>query len=97
MEGFELKEFDVLDTPDLGDGGFGIQMSIDMSALSELIGAFGGADAPDLSVMTMRMLIFGRGDYAGAVMHMAFSDSLASSDGDLALARIIDRNLQSAP
>lgn len=41
----------------------------------------------------MRMYFFGRGDYAGAVMHIAFSDGSSGDADELGLARIIDAKL----
>ena len=97
MEGFEVERFEVLDASGLGDGGFGMEMTIDMSGFAGLFGALGGEDAPTFEAMTMRMYIFGRGDYVGAVMRIGFSDSLGGDGDDLDLAEIIDANLTDAP
>jgi hypothetical protein len=97
IEGFEVKSFEVLDTDGLGDGGFAIEMTIDMSGFASIFGALGGEDAPDISVMTMRMYMFGRGDHIGAVMHMGFSEDLGGSAADdLGLAEVIDGKLEGA-
>lgn len=98
MEGFTVQNFEVLEASDLGDGGFGIEMTIDMSAFGELFGAFAGGseNAPQLDAMTMRMYIFGQGDYVGAVMRFAFSDSLGEGSVDLDLAEIIEEKLAGA-
>jgi hypothetical protein len=96
MEGFEVKRFDVLDVEGLGEGAFGIEMSMDMSGLGTLFGGLGGGDAPALTAMTMRMYIFGRGDYAGAVMRIAFADTLDGGSEDIDIAEIIDANLEAA-
>ncbi len=98
MEGFEVQRFEVLDASGLGEGGFGMEMTVDLSGLDELIGAFGGGeDAPEIGSMTMRMYVFGRGDYMAAVMRFGFSDSLTSDGADLDLAGIMDAKLASAP
>jgi hypothetical protein len=47
--------------------------------------------------MTMRMHIFAHGDYVGATMRLGYSDTLPAADDDLALARVIDAKLASAP
>jgi hypothetical protein len=94
MEGFEVTNFDVLDASGLGDGGFGMEMTIDMSGFSSLFGALGGGDdAPTLEAMTMRMYVFGKGDHIGAVMRMGFTDSLDDDGSDVELAEIIDGKL----
>lgn len=96
-EGFEVERFEVLDASGLGDGGFGMEMTIDMSGFAGVFGALGGEDAPAFAAMTIRMYIFGRGDYVGAVMHIGFSDSLGGDGDDLDLAEIIDEKLSGAP
>jgi hypothetical protein len=67
--------------------------------MSGLIGGFGGAsgEAPPFDSMTMRMYIFAHGDYVGATMRLGYSDTLPAADDDLALARVIDAKLASAP
>jgi hypothetical protein len=99
MEGFTVENFEVLDGSGLGDGGFGMEMTIDMSAFGELFGAFAGGseNAPELDAMTMRMYIFGQGDYVGAVMRFAFSDTLGEGTAELDLAEIIEQKLADAP
>jgi hypothetical protein len=96
LDGVELTDVQVFKLDDLGDGGFGMQMTMDMSGL---IGAFGGAagEAPPFDSMTMRMHIFAHGDYVGATMRLGYSDTLPAADDDLALARVIDAKLASAP
>ena len=97
-QGFALKDVRVLDASGLGDGAAGFQMTIDLSALSNAFGGQTGvAGAPKLSSMTMRMYMFARGDYAGAVIRMGFADDLANNVDELALARVIDRKLKAAP
>lgn len=94
--GVELTDVQVFKLDDLGDGGFGMQMTMDMSGLA---GAFGGAsgEAPPFESMTMRMYIFAHGDYVGATMRLGYSDTLPAGDDELALARVIDAKLASAP
>ncbi len=99
---FEFSNFRVLDASDLGDGGAGIEVTMDMGELFDTFGgAFGadagGVDLDALSTMSMRMYFFGRGNYMGATMHIAFSDTLSAADADLALARAIDAKLLGAP
>lgn len=45
----------------------------------------------------MRIYLFARGDYAGGILRMAFSDSLANNVDEVALAKIIDAKLKAAP
>jgi hypothetical protein len=98
LEGFKLQRLEMLDASGLGDGGFGMELTIDVSGLTSLAGAFGaGEDVPQFSSMTMRIYVFGRGDYAGAVMRFAFSDSLPGDSLDIDLARIVDEKLSTAP
>ena len=47
--------------------------------------------------MTIRMYMFAQGDYIGAIMRLAFSDTLSSDVDELALAQILDGNLKTAP
>ncbi len=96
---FKLTNVSKLDAPGLGDGAAGFQMTIDISALGELISGFAGgsgADVPKLNAITMRMYFFARGDYAGAVLRLAFTDTLPTGVDELALAKIIDEKLKSA-
>ncbi|MDP9238381.1 MAG: hypothetical protein M3P30_13490 [Chloroflexota bacterium] len=81
--GLTISDAHVLDASGLGDGGFGISLSMDLGVL-----------APKWN---MRIYIFARGDYLGGIVHVAFSDGLDAADGDLALARIIDSKLRAAP
>jgi hypothetical protein len=96
LNGVELTDVQVFKLDDLGDGGFGMQMTMDMSGR---IGGFGGAsgEAPPFDSMTMRMYIFAHGDYVGATMRLGYSDTLPPADDELALARVIDGKLASAP
>jgi hypothetical protein len=98
--GLEVTEFELLNTSGLGDNAVGLTVTIDMGALFEgLEEAFGegappGVDLDALSRITMKMYMFGRGDRAGAVMHMGFGAALAGYDVDLlALARTVDGRL----
>jgi hypothetical protein len=97
MQGFEVQRFEVLDGSDLGDGGFGMEMTIDLTGLAGLFGSLGGGeDAPELGAMTMRMYIFGQGDYIGAVLRMGFTDSLGGGSEDIELAEAIEGKLAAA-
>lgn len=100
---FSIKNVKVLDAPGLGDGGVGFQMTIDLGGLASVFNGLGGdstpaTDAPDLSklVITMRMYLFARGDYAGGILRMAFADSLPGDVDEVALAKIIDGKLKAA-
>ena len=94
MQGFEVTRFEVLDASGLGDGGFGMEMTIDMSGFVEALGGVGGgAGAPEFGVMTMRMYMFGSGDYMGAVMRMGFADTLDGAGEDLEIAEVIEGKL----
>lgn len=95
--GYKIKRVKVLDAAGLGDGGAGFEMTVDISQLGALIGGLAGSDAPRLDSMTMRMYFFGRGNYAGAVLRVAFSDTLPDDVDEVALANIIDGKLKSAP
>jgi hypothetical protein len=93
--GVGISDVDVFEVTDLGDGGFGMQMTMDMG---ELLGSLPRQPgAPEVTQMTMRMHIFANGDYIGAVMRMSFTDTLPAGDEELALARAIDAKLTSAP
>jgi hypothetical protein len=95
---FEFKRFDVLELDGIGEGGVGFELALDMGGLfSALSGGLAPADTDAPATMAMRVYMFGRGDYAGAVLRLGFTDALGSGDGDLALARIIDQNLSAAP
>ncbi len=98
LGGMKITNVQVLDASGLGEGGFGMAMTIDMS---ELMGGFAGAaggteagaDLAKLSTMTMRMYIFAKGDYAAGIVRMGFADSLPSDVDEKALAKIVDRKL----
>lgn len=91
--GMELKSVRVLEADGLGEGGAGFEMTIDMGGLFDLFGGGGGDVPAGLSTMSMRMYFFGRGDYAGAVMRIAFADGFSGDADELGLARIIDAKL----
>jgi len=102
LGGIKITDIHLLDVNSLGDGGFGMALTMDMSGLvGALAGAIGdtgsGADPATLGTMTMRLYIFAHGDYAAGVIRMGFADSLPADVDELALARIIDRKLASAP
>ena len=97
-QGLNIKDMRVLDADGLGDGAAGFQITMDLGALSGAFGgATGGAGAAVPSSMTMRMYMFARGNYAGAVIRMSFADGLSNDVDELALAHIIDNKLKSAP
>ena len=50
-----------------------------------------------LGLQHMREQGVERGNYAGGVLRMAFSDSLADDVDEIGLARIIDAKLKGAP
>lgn len=94
MQGFEVTRFEVLDASGLGDGGFGMEMTVDMSGFTDILGSLGASEgAPDLGAMTMRMYMFGEGDHMGAVMRMGFADSLGGAAEDFEIAGIIAEKL----
>jgi predicted small lipoprotein YifL len=98
LGGMKITDLQVLDASDLGDGGFGMAMTIDMSDLvGALAGAFGDSEgAPDIanmSTMTMRMYIFAKGDYAAGIMRVGFASSLPDDVDEKALARVIEGRL----
>ena len=90
--GITIKDVHALDATGLGEGGAGLSMTMDMSDYISKLG--GGSVPPGFSVMTMRMYMFGRGDYMGAVIRIGFSDTLSNDVDELGLAKIIDRKLQ---
>ncbi len=45
----------------------------------------------------MRMYLFARGNYAGGILRMAFTDKLSDDVDEVGLAKIIDGKLKSAP
>ncbi len=100
---FKIKDAKVLDAPGLGDGGAGFQMTIDLGGFGSIFKGLSDdstpvAGAPDLSklMITMRMYLFARGDYAGGILRMAFADTLANDVDEVALAKIIDEKLRAA-
>ena len=101
---FVIKDVRILDASGLGDGSVGFQVTIDLGAFSSIITGLAGdvtpePGAPDLSNLrlTMRMYLFARGSYAGGVLRLAFSDSLADDVNEIGLASIIDSKLKGAP
>jgi hypothetical protein len=93
FQGMEVSRFEVLDADGLGDGSFGMEMTIDMSGFAGALGGFGGAGAPDIGVMTMRMYMFGQGDHIGAVMRVGFAETLDDVATDKALAELMAEKL----
>lgn len=94
MQGIEVTRFEVLDASGLGDGGFGMEMTIDMTGFTEIFGALGGQGAPELGAMTMRMYMFGSGDHMGAVMRMAFAETVDGAAEDFGIAEIMAGKLR---
>jgi hypothetical protein len=101
---FTIDGARVFQTDGLGDGNVGIEMTIDLGAFGSLFGSLGGdaaqeAGAPDLSnlKLTMRLYLFARGDYAGGLLRVAFTDSLPDDVDEVGLAKLIDEALKSAP
>jgi hypothetical protein len=101
---FTLKDVRVFDTDGLGDGNVGFQMTIDLGAFGAIFSGLAGdatpePGAPDLSnlQMTMRIYLFARGDYAGGIVRMAFTDKLSDDVDEVELAKIIDGKLKGAP
>jgi hypothetical protein len=90
---FTFTDARVLDVSGLGEGAAGIQMTMDLGELGALFGAR-GSGAP--SAMTVRMYMFGRGEYVGATMRMSFSDTIPDDGDDLRLAHAVDDKLRSA-
>jgi hypothetical protein len=93
--GVEMTDVQVFKLDDLGEGGFGMQMTMDLGGLIDAFGGAGG-EAPPFDSMTMRMYIFALGDYVGATMRIAYSDTLPPSDDELDLAHTIDAKLAAA-
>lgn len=97
LGGMTVTNVEVLDADDLGDGGFGMAMTIDMGELMGAIAGLGGSepggDAASLSVMTMRMYFFAKGDYAAGIMRMGFADRLPPDVDDKALAKVVEGRL----
>lgn len=95
LGGIKIKDAHVLDASGLGEGGAGISMTMDLGDYLSKLGGVAGASK--VSVITIHMYMFGRGKYVGALMRMGFSDSLPAGVDELALARIVDGKLKSAP
>lgn len=99
--GFGFKDVEVLDVSGLGEGAFGMGLTMDLSGLADMFGELGdpsdAAELEEFPVISMRMYMFGRGDYAGAVMHMGFGAAGLSGVDSFALAKLLDAKLQSAP
>lgn len=92
----KVNDVQILDASGLGDGGFGMSMTIDMSALMNTLAGASGGNATDnstavakVSTMTMRMYFFGKGDYMAGVMRMGFSNRLPSDVNEKALAKVM--------
>jgi len=101
--GRDLFQVKLLDAGGLGEGGFGMEMTMDLGAL---LGAFAEgfgadetakADMEKMSKITMRMYIFATGDYAGGVIRMGFSETLPDDVNELALAKVVAGKLAAAP
>ena len=71
-------------------------MTMDVSGLIDSL-AGTSAGVPPFDSMTVRMNLFAHGDYVGATMRLGYSDTLPPADDELALARVIDGKLASAP
>lgn len=100
---FKVQNAKVFQTDGLGDGNVGMQMTIDLGAFGSLFGGLAGdatpdAAGPDLSKLklTMRLYLFARGDYAGGLLRMGFTDSLAGDIDEVGLAKLIDEKLKTA-
>ena len=101
---FTIQNAKVFQTDGLGDGNVAMQMTVDLGAFGSLFSGLSGdatpeAGAPDLSQLklTMRLYLFARGDYAGGLLRMAFTDSLADDVDEVGLAKLIDEKLKAAP
>jgi hypothetical protein len=93
---FAFSDISLLDVSGLGDNAMGISMTFDLGGLAEIFGgAPAGEDVPD--AITMHMYFFGRGQYAGALLRMGTGATLPADVDELALARLIDERLASAP
>jgi hypothetical protein len=89
--GADVRDVQVFPVTGIGDGGFGMQVTLGLNGASGQAGALPGALGID--EMVMRVHIFARGDYMGAVIRMGYSDTLPPSDAELALARATDAKL----
>lgn len=101
--GADMFKVKLLDADGLGDGGFGMELTMDLSGL---LGAFAEgfgadesaqADVEKMSKIVMRMYVFATGDYAGGVIRMAFSETLPGDVDELKLAKVVARRLAEAP
>lgn len=93
LQGFDLRDWQVIDAGDLGEGGFGIQMTMGLGQFAGIFaGAGSGAELPD--AMTMRMYMFAQGDHMAATLRMSFSESLPSDTAERALADAIVAKLK---
>jgi hypothetical protein len=96
-----FKDVRTLDTGDLGDHASGVTMTMDLSSLfGSFAEAFSGISGTPVALptgipsgFTIRMYLFARGSYGGAVMHVYAADQHID---ELSLARIIDRRLADA-
>ena len=99
IPGLGVTDVHVLDADGLGDGGFGMSMTLDMGEfLKTLQSAFEGSDAtPDPSlddfVLNMKMYVFGRGDLGAGVISMSFGRGAQTGVDELALAKVVDSKL----
>lgn len=94
VSGLEIRDFRVIDTGDLGEDGFGIQLSVNLALFNDLFSSLApGGDVPQLADMTTRMLIFRRGEHIGAVSRISFTDQLGGEDEDRWLAAVVDGKL----
>lgn len=78
-------DIQLLDLAGVGEDGGGIQVTLSDSSVADPAAAVGVA---------MRMYLFSRGQYAGMVMRLVLGQALPGDADDLAVARLIDRNLQ---
>jgi hypothetical protein len=101
---FTIQNAKVFQTDGLGDGNVGMQMTIDLGAFGSLFSGLSGTATPDPSApdvsnlkLTMRLYLFARGDYAGGLLRIAFTDALPDGVDEVGLAKLIDDALKSAP
>ncbi|HXK34290.1 MAG TPA: hypothetical protein VNM91_09780 [Dehalococcoidia bacterium] len=94
VSGLEIRDFRVIDTGDLGEDSFGIQLSVNLALFNDLFSSLApDGDVPQLAGMTTRMLIFRRGEHIGTVSRISFTDRLGGEDEDRWLAAIVDGKL----
>ena len=91
-----IRDIEMLDASGLGDHAFGMTMTMDLGGIVEGFGGDGG-DLGGLDAMTIHMYFFGRGKYAGALMRLGTGETLGGDVDEMALARILDAKLKSAP